>query len=221
MFLYQAAIILAVLLILILLVVVFRVKKRGLLIAAVLLLSVGGAAGVLTVQNYFGAHVYTQKVDMTEVKSLTFSDKDRSRLDVLFSDYTQTTSEGLTSYEKVYHEKAGAVSSTVTAEIHVFPSREEADRLFSVSQKFYENKFFAPIDSSRSLRQSSTGHRYLVTYIKTQYSDYTDLLYRPSRMASYSNIIVQDDNIVVMLSEHARKPVCTKDAVLRDILRRL
>ncbi|ADU26851.1 hypothetical protein [Ethanoligenens harbinense] len=221
MFFYQAIIILGVVLLLGLLVFVIRIKNRGLLAASVLLLSVAGAGAVLGVQNYFGSHIYVQNVDVSQLRRLTFSSKVRQSLDTVFADYTRTDADGLPTYRKTYDEKAGGVASTVTVTISVYPTKEEADRYFSMSQKFYDNRNFVPIDSSRSLKTDGVTHRYLTTFIKTQYGNYTDLIYLPSRMSSYSYVIVQDDNIMVTLSERAHKPVCTKNAVIKDLLGRL
>lgn len=221
MFFYQAAIILAVVLLLGLLVFVIRLKNRGLLAAAVLLLSVAGAGAVLGVQNYFGAHIYVQNVDVSQLHRLTFSSKVRKSMDKVFTDYTRTDADGLLTYRKTYNEKTGGVTSAVTVNISVYPTKEEADRYFSMSQKFYDNRNFVPIDSSRSLKTAGLTHRYLTTFIKTQYGNYTDLFYLPSRMSSYSYVIVQDENIMVTLSERAHKPVCTKNVVIKDLLNRL
>lgn len=221
MFFYQAAIILAVVLLLGLLIFVVRLKNRGLLAVSVLLLSVAGAAGMLGVQNYFGAHIYVQNVDVSLLKRLHFSSAARDSVDRIFADYSRSDTEGLTDYRKIYAEESDGVSSKVTVNIVVYPSKEEADRAFSTSQKFYDNKNFVPIDSSRSLRTTGLEYRYLTTFIKTQYGNYTDLIYFPSRMSSFSNVVAQDENIIVALSERARKPVCAKNAVLKDLVHRL
>lgn len=221
MFFYQALITLAVMLLLGFLVFVLRIKNKGLLAAAVLLLSVAGAAGVLGVQSYFGSHVYNQKVNIALVRRLSFSSEKKKSLDTVFSDYTRTDTEGLLNYHKIYQEKSGNITSNVTVNVSVFPSKQEADHLFSISQKFYDNKNFAPIDPTQSLRTPGLDQRYLVTFIKTQYGNYTDLFYRPSRMSSFSYVIIQDGNIIMMLSERAHKPVCTKNAVLADLAGRL
>lgn len=221
MFFYQAAIILAVIVLLGLLIFVIRLKNRGVLTAVVLLLSVAGAGAMLGVQNYFGAHIYVQNVDTSKLRRITFSSDVRKSMDTVLTGYTCTDAEGLLNYHKKYTEKSGGIASTVTVNIIVYPSKEEADRSFSMSQKFYDNPNFAPIDSTRSLRTEGGSHRYLTTFIKTQYSHVADLIYLPSRMSSYSYAVVQDDNIIVTLSERARRPVCTKNVVLDDLIRRL
>lgn len=221
MFFYQAVIILTVLILLGLLVFVIRLKNRGLLTAAVLLLSVGGAGAMLGVQNYFGTHIYVQNVDTSLLRRLNFSSEERKSMDTIFSDYTRTNTDGLENYRKTYTEKSGDIVSAVKVNIMVYPTKDEADRVFAISQKFYDNRNFVPIDSSRSLRTAGLSYRYLTTFVKTQYGNYTDLIYLPSRMSSYSYIIVQDGNIIVTLSEKSPKPVCTKDVVLKDLIGRL
>lgn len=221
MFFYQAVIILAIVVLLGLLVFMIRLKNRGLLAAAVLILSVAGAGAMLGVQNYFGTHIYVQNVSTSQLRRLTFSSDVRKSLDTVFADYAQTDTDGLVNYRKTYTEKSGSVVSKVTVNIMVYPTKGEADRLFSISQKFYDNRDFVPIDTSRSLRTDGLSFRYLTTFIKTHYGNYTDWVYLPSRMASYSYVLVQDENIIVTLNERSPKPVCTKGAVLKDLIHRL
>lgn len=221
MFFYQAVIILAIVVLLGLLVFMIRLKNRGLLTVAVLVLSVAGAGAMLGVQNYFGTHIYVQNVDTSQLRRLTFSSAVRKSMDTVFADYTRTDTDGLVNYRKTYTEKSGRVVSKVTVNIMVYPTKDEADRLFSISQKFYDNRDFVPIDTSRSLRTDGLSFRYLTTFIKTHYENYTDLIYLPSRMTSYSYVIVQDENIMVTLSERSPKPVYTKGVVLKDLIHRL
>lgn len=221
MFFYQAVIILAIVVLLGLLVFMVRLKNRGLLTVAVLVLSVAGAGAMLGVQNYFGTHIYVQNVDTSQLRRLTFSSVARKSMDTVFAGYAKTNADGLAGYRKTYTEKSGGVVSKVTVNIMVYPTKDEANRLFSVSQKFYDNRDFVPIDTSRSLLIDGLSFRYLTTFVKTHYGNYTDLIYLPSRMTSYSYVIVQDENIVVTLNERSPKPVCTKGAVLKDLIHRL
>lgn len=222
MFLYQAAIIMGIILLLGILVFIVRLKRRGLLAAVAVVLAVAGAGAMFAVQNVFGAHIYEQRVDAELLRRLANApDQMRSVGDVLI-DYEKTEKEGLVSYSKVYNEKTGGVSSRVSVTVSVYPSKAEASRYFSMSQKVYENKDFVPVDSSHSQKEENeAGQRYLVTFIKTEYPDQNDLLYLPSKMSSFSYVIVQDGQTIITMSERARGAVCTKNAVLSELVRRL
>ncbi|HCB99641.1 MAG TPA: hypothetical protein DEP42_00220 [Ruminococcaceae bacterium] len=221
MLFYQAAIIVFIFALLFLLVIVFHIRHRVVVGALVLSLSVLGAAGILGVQNYFGSHIYAQKVDIPLVRRLSQGAGNQTSFEEAFSDYHQDITDNLITYQKTYTEKSGGVSSEVKVSVMVYPNKDEADRLFTASQRFYDNKNFAPVDAKHSLRQKELTHRYITTFIKTQYSNYTDFVYLPSRMSSYSYIFVQNKNAIISISERAPQPVSNKDPVLKDLVKRL
>ena len=219
MFVYQAAIIFAIMLLLGILVFTVHIRRRGLLAVAAIVLAVAGAGAMFAVQNVFGAHIYQQKLDRTLVRRLAQASGHLSDTGKLLTGYEKTEKEGLVSYVKNYSVPSGGVTSSIEVTVSFYPTKEEADRYFSMSQKVFENKKYVPVDTAQSQREeNSESQRYLVTYIKTEYPDENDLINLPSKMSSYSYVIIQNDHVILTISETAQGRVCMKNTVLQKLV---
>lgn len=218
MFVYQAAIILGIILLLGILIFTVHIRRRGLLAVAAVVLSVAGAGAMFAVQNVFGAHIYQQNIDLALVRRLAYAPGHLSDAGSVLAGYQKNEKEGLVSYSKTYRIRSGRVTSSIRATVSLYPTREEADRYFTMSQKVFENKKYVPVDTAQSQREDNdASQRYLVTYIKTEYSDENDLIYLPSKMSNYSYIIVQNGSTILTMSETARGRVCVKNTVFKKL----
>lgn len=222
MFFYQAVIMLAVIAIISLLAYVLKIKSRTVLsISIVTIILIGGVA-LFAIQNYFGVHLYPQKLDNTALSSLRISPAQAKELKSAFSDYSQSqgTQAGNT-LSKTYHVNGNGANSTIDVAICVFSSKKEADNYFFMSQKFYENKTYLPADNENSDTGTSKDPRYILSMLKSNYDDFSDLIYLPSKIGYSSNLIWQNGSVIITMNEKANKEVTNKGTVLKDIESRL
>lgn len=224
MFVYQAVIMLAVILIILSLIFVFKLKNRTILAATIMALVVLGGVALSLIQAYFGAHFYEQQCDVGLYKNLKVSDGQKSNLIKIFSDYKNTTS-GENQYQlmlqKNYQYTSGKTNSVVTASIYLFSSKAEADEYFKFSQKIFDNKYYLPYDPKKTDKNAGSNPKYITSYIKSFYQDYNELLYIPSKKYYLSDIIIENDNIMIILNEKCNKAEIFKENVLKDINSRL
>lgn len=225
MFFYQALIMGAVVLAVFLILFVIKVKNRVVLAVWMLLLAVAGAGALCGVQNIFNPRLYTQPVDVSMLRQMVFTPAQRGNIPALFPDYTALTADNGLGYlhavTKTYHISGNGASSTVRVIVYQFPSKTAADEYLEVSQRFYNSKNYLPADSGRSERVSSAEHKYITSYIKSLYPNYADLIYVPSKIVYYSDVVVQDGNVMVDINEQSNKTAINKTQVISEILTRI
>lgn len=237
MFLYQALIMGAVVLIVFLLLFVFRMRNRAALVGLMVLLAFGGAAALGAIQNVFNTKFYSQPVNVALLRDMQFSDSQREDIGRLFPDYSsaaaeektggaiRTTSEGIASnavaVTRDYTVTAHGATSKIRAVVYSFATTGEAGQYLEIRQRFYNNRNYLPADSSKSQKSESSDHKYITSYIKSMYPDYADFLFVPSKITFYSEVLVQDRNILVDISEESNKPVANKTTVIENILQRI
>ena len=225
MFFYQALIMGAVVLAVFLILFVIRVKNRVVLAASMTLLAVAGAGALCGVQNIFNTRLYIQPVDVDMLRQMVFTSVQREDIPSLFPDYAALTTDNGLGYvhavTKTYHINGNGAASTIRVIVYQFPSRTAADEYLEVSQRFYNSKNYLPADSSRSERVSSAEHKYITSYIKSLYPNYADLIYVPSKIVYYSDVIVQDGNVMVDINEQSNKTAINKGQVISEILARI
>jgi hypothetical protein len=222
MFFYQAVIMAAVVIAIIIFAFLFRFKRRNLLITIIIVLIAAGSAGVYAVQYYFGNHYYTQKISESSIEGISFSDAKKADIYAIFDDYSRIDGSAGSSdvLTKTYKINANGAESVIEASIYKFTNSNDADKYFSASQKFYENKNYIPLDT-RNSHKEGTGERYIISFIKSQYKDYSDIIYLPSKITYASDIVIENDNIIIQLTETANRPVTNKESVLKDIKQKL
>jgi hypothetical protein len=224
MFVYQALIMFAVLVVICLIVFVIKIKNRAVLAISILVLAVAGAGAISAVQDYFGTHFYNQSINVSYLKKLKFTSKQEADFGSIFSDYhsiSQDKTHPLESIGKTYQVSGNGAQSQVDVNIITFENKTEATRYFDLRQKFYDNKTYLPSNSKQSEKAASDSHKYVTSYIKSIYKDYTDIVFLPSKIAYLSNVIVEDNNVVVLINESANKPVTNKNVVIEDLLKKL
>lgn len=237
MFIYQALIMGTVVLIVFLLLFVFRMRNRAALAGLMVLLAVGGAFGLGAIQNVFNPKFYPQPVNVSLLREMQFSDAQRADIGKLFPDYSSvavgdTTGGAIrTSSDDVaasavavtrnYTVTAHGAASKIRVVVYSFASTGEASQYLDIRQRFYNTQNYLPADSGKSLKTESSEHKYITTYIKSMYPDYADFLYFPSKIRFYSEILVQDKNVLVDINEESNKPVVNKGTVIEDILTRI
>lgn len=222
MFLYQTIIMAVVIIAIYLLAVLVKFKKRKILVVLIIALFILGGAGLYAVQYYFGNHYYTQEIDTDTIETISLTADQKKNIRTIFSDYTKVNDceQCADMLEKIYEIDGNGAHSTIDADIYIFSNSKDADNYFSASQKFYDNEEYIPLDALRSKKKGSGVH-YLISGIKSQYKDYTDFLYLPSKITYVSDVIIEYDNIIIQLSESASKPVTNKAVVIDDIKSKL
>ncbi len=218
MFFYQAVIMIAVVAAIYIMVFFLKARNRKLLFAFIAFLIVAGAAGLYAIQYYFGNHYYTQKVSTQMLGKIDFTASQEQDIGKIFSDYSEVKINGQTSdaLAKTYDIDGNGAKSVIDSDIYLFSSVKDANKYFEASQKFYENKAYIPLDTQRS-KKTGGGTCYLISFIKSQYKDYSDIIYLPSKITYSSDVVIQDENLIILITETANKPVTNKDAVISDI----
>jgi hypothetical protein len=218
MFIYQAVIMAAVVAAVYILTYFLKGKRRKLLLLFIACLITAGGAGLYAIQYHFGNHFYTQKVSTQSLGQIDFTDQQKRDMSKIFSDYSKVSINGQTSdaIGKVYNISGNGANSKIDSDFYLFSNVKDANNYFEASQKFYENKGYIPLDTLRS-KKTGVGTRYLISFIKSQYKDYSDLIYLPSKITYSSDVVIQDENLIILITETANRPVTNKDVVLNDI----
>lgn len=238
MFVYQVLIMGAVVLIVFLLLFVLRIRNRAAMVGLMVLLAVGGAAALGAIQNVFNTKLISQPVNVSLLRDMQFSDAQRADIGKLFPDYSSaavgedltggsihTSSEGISgnavAVTRSYTITANGATSHIRAVIYSFATTGEASQYLDIRQRFYNSQNYLPADPTRTQKSDSSDHKYITTYVKSMYPDYADFLFVPSKITCYSEVEVQDKNILVDIYEESNKPVVNKTTVIEDILRRI
>lgn len=220
MFFYQALIMLLILTAICVVTYGIKIRNRAVLAALILLFAVCGAGALLYVQNFFGTHFYTQKIARQQLEELRLSENASGNLAQAPVGYRQIDGGDVSArqaFAKTYQMHGNGTDSKIEARIYVFDSKVEADQYFALTQKFYENRDYLPPSELQSSKEKTLAHKYVVSYIKSVYLDYSDLIYLPSKITYLSSVTVQDGNAVVCLNETAGRPVTNKAAVLGQL----
>lgn len=221
MFIYQSVIMAVVVVAIYILAMLLKTKNRKLLVISIIALITAGGIGLYAVQYYFGNHYYKQDVDTSLFSEIKFTNQQKLNLHKTFNNYDQSITNGIASgvISKTYKITGNGASSVVNSNIYLFTNEKDADKYFEASQKFYDNKGYIPLDGLMSKKAGDV--RYLVSYIKSQYKDYTDLIYLPSKITYSSDVVIQNENVIIQITETSDKPVTNKDSVIRDIEKEL
>ena len=222
MFFYQALIMVVVVTSIYLLSIFLKGKKRKFLVVSIIVLVTIGGVCLYAVQYCFSNHFYDQKVNLAALDSIDFTTQQKADLHRLFSDYNQVSFSGRVSDEiaKTYHINSNGVYSVIESDIYLFSNTKDADNYFNASQKFYENKSYIPLDSDKT-KKADVNNRYLISFIKSQYKDYTDIIYLPSKITYASDVVLQDENVIIQITETSNKPATNKNTVINDIITKL
>jgi hypothetical protein len=222
MLFYQALIMCAVILVIYTLAFFLKLKKRKLFVIAVIVLITAGGIALYAIQYYFGNHYYTQQIDNETIEGIGFTANQKKNVSKIFSDYKKANESDKSTYalDKIYKVNGNGAKSEIEANIYIFSNSHDADNYFKASQKFYDNKNYIPLDSDKSKREGK-GEYYLVSLIKSQYKDYADIIYLPSKITYSSDLVIEDKNVIIHVSETANKPVTNKQKVINDIKHRL
>lgn len=229
MFLYQAAIMVAVIALVFCAITLLHIRKssalkRSILAVIILALITGGALSLSVIQDYFNGQYYQQKLDPGLYSSLKVGEKQKESLPSLFPDYKNITADEAScsaALQKTYKIRDGAVSATLTVDLFCYKTRSGADEFFRLHQDFYDNKLLLLYDPKLSRKTAGADPKYITSYIHSSYSSPKDLLYLPSKMSYLSEIVVQNDNFVLFISENSNRPVTEKAKVLKTIRERL
>jgi hypothetical protein len=222
MFLYQALIMAVVVVAIYVLAYFLKSKNRKILVISIIALVLASGVGLYAVQYIFGNHFYTQELDASALEGVSITSQQKQEMQQIFSDYKEINddTQSADALEKTYKINGNGAQSTIYATIYIYSNSKDADNNFEANQRFYENKSYIPLDTLNSKRKGS-GDYYLVSFIKSQYKDYSDFLYLPSKISYASDVIIKYDNVIISLSETANKPVTNKEAVIDDIKNKL
>ena len=218
---YQCAIMAAVVFIIYLIASVFKVKNRTVLVISILVLIFAGGIGLYAVQNYFGAHIYTQKIDSSLIERLQFTQSEKENVRKIFSDYEVVSGNGSpVVLSKTYAVNGKGARSSIEVNICLFGSKKGSDSYFNFIQKIHDKNYLPP-DPSHSLKTEGRNLRYITTFIKSSYDDYDDIIYVPSKISYSSDLTIEDGSMIIALSEKSNRPVTNKDTVIHQILAKL
>jgi hypothetical protein len=233
MFIYQSVIMLAVVTIVFVLAFIIKIKHRSILALSIFVLVVAGSLSINLIQDYFlGVHVTNQNVNVKLYSSMHLSDNQKDSLAALFSDYTNMTEDSIqyqTALEKTYNINNGNVNSSIKVYLLLFKTETLADENFkqhemfgeSVYKMFAQKKFLIPEDPSKTKVLKTDNPKYLTSFIRSNYTDYTSIMYVPKNIFYQSEIVVQDDDFILYMTEHSNKPLSEKNAILENIDARL
>lgn len=209
-----------------------KFKHRTTVLAiSILVLVVAGSLSINLIQDYFlGAHPTTQNVDIKLYDNLRLSDKQKSTLGTTFPDFKNITLNSIqykTALEKTYNIKTGNVNSLIKVDLLLFKSKASADENFKQHQMFGESvykmlsekKFFMFEDSKKSDIKSNT--KYITSFIRSNYSNTSEIMYVTKNIYYQSEIVIQDDDFILYMTEHSNKPVSEKNTILKVIDARL
>lgn len=205
-----------------LLAILFKAKRKKFLVIIMAGVLAVGLGGLYYVQYFFSNHYYTQEIEPSTIESIKFDDSKIKNIKNLLDDYEKktTSDQKSTVYQKVYQIDNNNSSSTIQADIYVFSDISDADNYFSAEQNLYDNKNYIPLDPLKSKRKGN-GTLYLLSGIKSQYRDYTELLYLPNRIDYCSDLVIKSENVIVSLSETCDNATSNKDQVISDIASKL
>ena len=226
MLVYQAIIMLAVVAAVFVLVFIVKLKQRTLLALIIIALVVGGSLLISMIQYYFGVRYTEQKLDTATYASLRLTQEQKENLRGLLPGWTDVTArenQCKAAYSKVYDIDGHGVRSSVRVTMQLYKSEEAAGVYFHDRQLFYESfqenntSIFEDKKRTRKLPVNGSTQRYITSYIRSNYPNYNEPLYLPSRMYYLSEVIIVDDDLVVDLYERTNKPVTEKSVVLAEL----
>lgn len=233
MFVYQSVIMFAVISMVFVLAFIIKLKHRTILALSVLVLVVAGSLSINLIQDHFiGVRVTTQNVDVKLYSNMQLSEKQIGSLSTTFSDFKNITDNSVqykTALEKTYNIKNGDVSSTIKVSLVLFKSKVSADENFKQHQMFGENvykmfsekKFFIPEDPSKTEKLKTDNPKYITSFIRSNYTNYTEIMYVTKNIYYQSEIVVQNNDFILYMTEKSNKPVSEKNTVLKEINARL
>ncbi|HEX3025848.1 MAG TPA: hypothetical protein VHR42_01240 [Clostridia bacterium] len=223
MFLYDSVIMLAVILVITFFARVVKIKNKTALVSVILVSIFLGGIALYVVQCFFGVRFYSQKIDLNQLRQLRVTDIRKGYDQKHFNDFSKI-SESSGRYEnavcKTYRVKEKGVNSKIDVTVYFFKDKKEADNYFILSQKLYENKTYLPSDPLHSVKKENTYPRYIVSYVKSYYRDYGDIVYLPSKISYLSDVTYQDESMVIVMNEESNKAETGKNAVLKDLISR-
>lgn len=198
-----------------------KTKNRKMLVISIIGLITAGGIGLYAIQYHFGNHYYKQDVNTSSFSDIKFTSQQKANLHKIFSNYDQSSTNGKATgaISKTYHISGNGANSVINSNIYLFTNEKDADKYFEASQKFYDNKAYIPLDGVKSKKAGNV--RYLVSFIKSQYKDYTDLIYLPSKITYSSDVVIQNENVIIQITETSNKPITNKDSVIKDIEKEL
>lgn len=213
---------LAVISIVFLLMFVFGVKKPGILAGIILVLIVVGGLSLSLIQGYFGTKYYHQKLDTNLYTAVKLTKNQMSSMDKLLKGFQKIDApqeQCKTAYEKIYTRTGGPARSTIKVDFLLFRSKASADEFFKVSQLFYESKnsFYVPEDTSLSYKKENSNYNYVTSLIRSDYASPNDLIYVKSKIRYISDLMIQNGDLIVVMTETSNKPETQKAAVFADI----
>ena len=222
MIVYQAIIMAAVVIAIYILAFILKFKRRKLLVLFVIVMIMAGGVGLYAVQYAFGNHYYTQELNSKTVEKVRLTPDQRRDITGVFGDYKRIAGSAHSTYAlgKVYHLSGNGAKSVIESTVLIFSNTRDADSYFLANQKFYDNKDYIPLDTLNS-NPKGKGLHYLVSLIKSEYKDYTDIVYLPSKITYSSDLLIQDGPVIIQLDETADKPVTNKQAILDGIIDKL
>jgi len=222
MLFYQLIIIAFVVILIYILAYLLKKRHRNILVVSILVIITAGGIALYAIQYYFGNHYYTQEISTSTIEGIQITESQLKNFHKIFSDYKSIKDDEYMTdvFRKTYTINANGAKSVIEASIYIFSEKGDADKYFEANQKFFENKNYIPLDTQKSKRKGS-GERYLVSLIKSQYKDYTDFFYSPSKITYLSDVTIVSNNVIITISETANKPVANKGIVIEEIKKKL
>lgn len=221
MFVYQAIIMFLVIFIVFVLAFVIKLRNRSILFVLIVALVLIGSFTLSLIQDYFGVQYYTQKIDTSYYSKLKLTQTQKSRLGSILKGFTNTTAsqeQCRAAYEKNEKLQIGKLSSSIRVDVMLYKTEPDAYEYLRVRQRFYDNKVVLPSDPVKTEKSNKDADfRYITSYIRSSYENVNDLIYVPSRIYYISEVIIQDGDMIIDLSERTNKPDTAKNQVLAEL----
>lgn len=223
MLVYQAIVMLLVVGVVFILAFVIRMKHRSILALIIVVLVVGGSLLLSVIQSYFGVYFKNQNCNVAYYQKIRLTAYQKDNMGAVlkgFQDVTNTQDQYRSAFEKKYEVNKDGVYSSIKVTYVRYRKKSDADEYFRVRQLFYENKLLLPKYQEKSKvgkKDAPLDFQYITTYIRSNYENYNDAMYVPSRLYYLSEVVIQDGDMIIDLYERTNKPVTEKNAVMEQI----
>lgn len=223
MLVYQAVIMFLVIGIVFILAFVLRIKRRLLLAVIIVVLVIGGSLILSLIQYSFGVIFYEQKCDVSYYDKIRLNAAQKDHMGEAlsgFQDVTATQEQYRSAFSRDFKADDGSVHSTIKVTYARYKKKNDAEKAFQVRQIFYENKLFMPKYNEKTKignRNAPLAFEYITSYIRSNYPNYNDIIYLPSKLYYVSEVVIKDNDMIIDLYETSNKHVTEKNKVMAQI----
>lgn len=201
---------------------------RLVLCGIIVTLVVGGSLLLSVIQSFFGVYFYNQNCDVTLYGKLALSAAQEKNPGAALKGYKKTTAANdgaLVLYERTYAVQSGKVRSSIKVTYTLWKTSAAAEDAFRKKVTLFEDdsekyKLFMPKYPDKSKigkKNAPLPFEYVTTYTRSNYPNYNEILYVPSRLYYLSEVVIRDRNETIDLYETSNKNVTEKNRVMNEI----